>query len=1333
MRKLIALLGLVIFGAAVVCAQTTSVSGTVSDANGQAFAAGTWSAELIGPPGYTGNFYYNGAILGPTDTRKTGVFDASGNISVTVYSNNVVAISGGITNATQWQFTVCSAATSPCYTTSLNITGASYNVTGNINPPAIKVNGTGPNVVAYSDSEIVGAKVGFTYFNYTSATLRMCTVSIPCTWVAAGGGATPASPAASLQLANSTVTGLASITGLSVDSLSSPTMLQVPFSESIKGPSPRSDITNFGARAVSISGTASCNATTTITLSSAYPLIDGDGIYLPGCGVSSTLATPAAPIVTTGAPEGPTTPDIPISAVSGGASTYKYLLVARDRAGSLSAAGTAATITTGPSALGPQTCAVTSAALSNSTITFTLTSACSVPTGALVDYTGGTALRGRWVISHETSNTSISAGQWQATQRPVGVNLNSNIAGSLSSTGGTLTWMWGNHIALTPVSGSFETYICAERPGDANYHVVGVTAPSNSNSAAITTTWTDWGPTISAVPTLPPYVSDSICTNASTTPAPYSGTITAGAGTTSITVTPATSQTVSGQAIYQDSVPAINAAATLAAANGGVVFIPAGTFNLYAPLTISANVLQEGNISVHDTITRNGFTWTGHNYGATYPQFGWAGSPTITCTGADPCMYNATSTSVTQYVNLSASGNAALLFEIGNNAQGQDSLNYVGLSTGSSSDYDGIGLLILPGYTNYNFDHIDSLSGPNNGSSYIDTTWAPAMYFDAIGATNPVGNVHGKSINLYARPMFWAANGGSVTNVTLANVSMQGGLFPTLSIENFNGAVGLTGDLRRFSQDTSPESDLAYWQPFNGSGTPLGGIGGPITITGFLAPTSPGTVTTGTMIPGLNVVNGSAWASGEIDTGSANLFANDAIDSGSTNCCFQLRGFRRIEVPSIHLSGDFYPIGTPTLSTPTLSAGGSVPVGSHTYYVWAVDPDGAWGLPSASQSITVTTGNQTVNLSWTAVLGASGYVIRRDNAILGSTFGPITTATTYTDTSAAAPGLANLSLQGMPGGGQTGFSKTMVFAPKFYLESSDSASFAANFTGTFTANRADTVPDVAGTFGLITGTPTNTHCAELMNTSGVLSIQDSGATCGGGSGTVTDGTGSTTANQVALSTTTAHQIAYDANFTDNAGAVTAVSYTTSGTTAGLIGLTGSVTNPTIPGNSAGWLAPASATFTSWFGQLPSTAPSGGQTLSCGTPSANVSTCSWVTPLTSSSVNNLAKQTTNCAAAGSAANPSVVACSAAASGLFSCATNASTGTCTIDTTAVTANSVIQIEPDDSLGTALSVTCNTAMDTGLTAPRVGARVAGTSFTINLGTFSTNPECFSYIIVN
>lgn len=98
--------------------------------------------------------------------------------------------------------------------------------------------------------------------------------------------------------------------------------------------------------------------------------------------------------------------------------------------------------------------------------------------------------------------------------------------------------------------------------------------------------------------------------------------------------------------------------------------------------------------------------------------------------------------------------------------------------------------------------------------------------------------------------------------------------------------------------------------------------------------------------------------------------------------------------------------------------------------------------------------------------------------------------------------------------------------------------------------------------------------------------------------------------------------------------------------------------------------------------------------------------------------------TNCS---SSASPAV--CAAASSG--SVVVAASATTVVVNTTAVTANSQIKLQEDSSLGTKLSVTCNTTPAT--TAPTVSARVAGTSFTITTTVPTTNPRCFSYSIVN
>jgi hypothetical protein len=102
--------------------------------------------------------------------------------------------------------------------------------------------------------------------------------------------------------------------------------------------------------------------------------------------------------------------------------------------------------------------------------------------------------------------------------------------------------------------------------------------------------------------------------------------------------------------------------------------------------------------------------------------------------------------------------------------------------------------------------------------------------------------------------------------------------------------------------------------------------------------------------------------------------------------------------------------------------------------------------------------------------------------------------------------------------------------------------------------------------------------------------------------------------------------------------------------------------------------------------------------------------------------------TNCS---SSASPAVCGVAAAGSVAVPTGTNA---TLTVNTSAVTANSQILVQSDETLGTKLSVTCNTTLASVIVEPVVTARVAGTSFTITIsGTTTTNPVCLSYLIVN
>jgi hypothetical protein len=95
---------------------------------------------------------------------------------------------------------------------------------------------------------------------------------------------------------------------------------------------------------------------------------------------------------------------------------------------------------------------------------------------------------------------------------------------------------------------------------------------------------------------------------------------------------------------------------------------------------------------------------------------------------------------------------------------------------------------------------------------------------------------------------------------------------------------------------------------------------------------------------------------------------------------------------------------------------------------------------------------------------------------------------------------------------------------------------------------------------------------------------------------------------------------------------------------------------------------------------------------------------------------------------SSAAPAV--CGSAAAGSVVIA--AGSTTVTVNTTAVTANSQIFVQEDDSLGTKLSVTCNTGVNGNLA--EVTARTAGTSFVLTTSPApNTNPACYSYFIVN
>lgn len=148
---------------------TTSVSGTISDANGQAFVSGTWSAVLIAASGGTGQpFVCNGITLSSAQVQQSGNLDSSGAFTATMVSNSCISPSGSL-----WQFTFNPAATSAPYTQSVYIFGTTQSLTSTITPPAITVNNSAVFTIAYTDGEVFGYKEGSFYWNVLTPALRV--------------------------------------------------------------------------------------------------------------------------------------------------------------------------------------------------------------------------------------------------------------------------------------------------------------------------------------------------------------------------------------------------------------------------------------------------------------------------------------------------------------------------------------------------------------------------------------------------------------------------------------------------------------------------------------------------------------------------------------------------------------------------------------------------------------------------------------------------------------------------------------------------------------------------------------------------------------------------------------------------------------------------------------------------------------------------------------------------------------------------------------------------------------------------------------------------------
>src|ERR1035441_7345447 len=109
-------------------AQTSNVSATVTDSDGQTWNNGTYKLSFLPPSGYTGGVYtFNGAPWTPP-TPVIGTLSSGGTFAYNGLQRNDYILPTG----SGWTFSFCPNASFRCSPTSLVINSPTQNISSNL-------------------------------------------------------------------------------------------------------------------------------------------------------------------------------------------------------------------------------------------------------------------------------------------------------------------------------------------------------------------------------------------------------------------------------------------------------------------------------------------------------------------------------------------------------------------------------------------------------------------------------------------------------------------------------------------------------------------------------------------------------------------------------------------------------------------------------------------------------------------------------------------------------------------------------------------------------------------------------------------------------------------------------------------------------------------------------------------------------------------------------------------------------------------------------------------------------------------------------------------------
>ena len=407
------------------------------------------------------------------------------------------------------------------------------------------------------------------------------------------------------------------------------------------------DLRQFGARPVQINtiGSGSGHSLTVGTnlFQQGANGIPGDGITVAGAGQEPQMHTPGAPTVTPGIAATLTVPDALLVAGANGSSTYAYRLFARDVLGSKTAAGPITTIDSGPAALGASRIQIATWGLTGNTLTFTTSQPSRLAKDALFHSTLTTnaELAGGWFPVSGTSPNSF-----MVNNVPQSAPTTKEDMIISSGKGGVATYYVGNAITWSPIKGGsgvtsvYEVFVCAKRPGDSAFHIVGTSLPntfySENQGGIVSTRFVDFGWND---PMLPWYVSDADCNAMTPTPSLFTTRVDGGGGTMALHIADALPRRVTNALVRFNNAPALNAGLAAAAGTRPLLIPSDGpnaqyVINSAVATPWKVTIWQQGDLALMEPlIVGSDVTWTGtlgkSNLGAS--SFASTGTPVVYC------------------------------------------------------------------------------------------------------------------------------------------------------------------------------------------------------------------------------------------------------------------------------------------------------------------------------------------------------------------------------------------------------------------------------------------------------------------------------------------------------------------------------------------------------------------------------------------------------------------------------------------------------------------------------------------------------------------------------